>query len=201
MPKSHKQNLKIKDERRTQILSAALKLFAANGLAATKISDIASASGMSQGLLYHYYNSKEQVYTELIRTAFTKLNTACRELEKNPAPPHEKIRMAIRALLDGLTANADTSLYHLLIAQASTSDSVPEETRHIIRENSPVPYEILSRIFAEGQKDGSIKPYNPDEMAMVFWTSIKGIALHKAANTDTYRSPDPEIVINMFCTN
>jgi len=68
----------MREERRTQILEHALILFATKGLAATKISDIAEASGIAQGLLYHYFPSKEAIYVELIRKAFDGMSEAAR---------------------------------------------------------------------------------------------------------------------------
>ena len=50
----------------------AAALFAERGLGATKITDIAEAAGISQGLLYHYYPSKEAIYVELIRAALVR---------------------------------------------------------------------------------------------------------------------------------
>ena len=55
-PRNEEHNAIIKDERREQILSAALKVFATRGFAATKISDIVGKGGMSHGLVYHSYN-------------------------------------------------------------------------------------------------------------------------------------------------
>ena len=62
MARNKDLNQKMKDERREQILSNALILFAAKGLSATKITDISAASGISQGLLYHYFESKEEIH-------------------------------------------------------------------------------------------------------------------------------------------
>jgi len=63
-------NQKIKHERREQILSNALMLYAKKGLSATKITEISSASGISQGLIYHYYRSKEEAILEVIVSPF-----------------------------------------------------------------------------------------------------------------------------------
>ena len=188
----------MKDERRKQIISSALKLFATKGLAATKISDIAAAAGMSQGLVYHYYESKESIYIELIQTAFLKMNTAALELERLPLPPREKIRMAMEQLLRGLDENEHAGLYHLLIAVATTSDAIPEKAKEIIKKENIVPYEVMTRIITEGQKDGSIRNFNAAELALVFWTSIKGLAIHKATHGARFSTPDPEILLNMF---
>ncbi len=197
MGRNQALNQKIKDERREQILSAALKLFATRGLAATKITDIASSAGMSQGLIYHYYKSKEDIFVALIRYAFHRINTASLELERLPLPPREKIRLALEKLLEGLD-HADTGRYYLLIAVATVSDVIPDEAKTLIQTESAVPYEVITRIITEGQQEGSIKNYDAGDLALVFWTSIKGLAIHKAAYGDKFKTPDADILMAMF---
>jgi AcrR family transcriptional regulator len=191
-------NKKIKDERRGQILSAALKLFATKGLSAAKIADISSEMGISQGLIYHYFRSKEDIFVELIKSAFERLNAACLYLESLDQSPLEKIRMAATELLKGIDQDADTPLFHLLIALATASDAIPEEAKTVIKKENMYPYEVIARIIAKGQKDGSIKKRDPKDMALVFWNLIKGLAIHKAAHGKKYKTPDPEILMDMF---
>ncbi len=198
MGKNKAQNEKIKDERRERILSEALRLFATNGLAGTKVADIASASEMSHGLLYHYYRSKEEIFVELIRRSFERMNSAALELEKLPLSPREKIRLAIEKLLEGLETHRDTGLYHLLIAVATASDAIPDEAQAIIQQQNQVPYEVMTRIIRAGQQDGSIKNYDATELTLVFWTSIKGLCIHKAAYGEKFKSPHPDILMGMF---
>jgi AcrR family transcriptional regulator len=50
-----------KEERREQILDAALRVFAEKGFAGASIRDIAKEVGVTEGLLYHYFESKEQL--------------------------------------------------------------------------------------------------------------------------------------------
>lgn len=198
MGRNQAQNQKMKDQRREQILSSALRLFATKGLAATKISDIAGAAGMSLGLVYHYYNSKEAIFTELIRNAFDRMNSAAMELERLPISPQEKIRKAITVLIHGLDANEDTGHYHLLIAVATASTAIPEAAKQIIAIENRVPYEIMTRIIRAGQQAGTIKNFDAEELALVFWTSIKGLAIHRATHGKNFKLPDPEIILNMF---
>lgn len=197
MVRNKELNQKIKEERRKQILSNALQLFTQKGLAATKITDIALASNISQGLLYHYFKSKEEVYTELIRVAFENLNGACDWLVRQSLPPEEKIRLAIQELLKGLEQSEDNSRYHLLIAQAS-SEAIPQEAKDIIKRENKYPYEAIAMIIAEGQKNGSIKMYDAKELAMVFWTSINGLAIYKAVHGSEFKAPDANILMSMF---
>jgi AcrR family transcriptional regulator len=50
-----------KEERREQILDAALRIFAQKGFAGASIRDIAREIGVTEGLLYHYFDSKDQL--------------------------------------------------------------------------------------------------------------------------------------------
>ncbi len=198
MPRNQEQNEKMKEERRRQILSVALRLFAQRGLAATKITDIAQASEISQGLLYHYYCSKEEIYAELIQGAFERMNGACRWLASQPWSPREKIGFAIAELLKLLEQDDDASRYHLLIAQATVSEATPAEVRQIIARENRFPYESIARIMAEGQRDGTVKANDPQELALAFWGAINGLAIYKAVHGAAFRAPDPRILSRMF---
>ena len=52
-------------DRRRQILDAAIRVFARQGFHACRVSDIAREAGVAYGLVYHYFNSKDQVLNEL----------------------------------------------------------------------------------------------------------------------------------------
>ena len=49
------------ETRKKQIREAALALFDEKGYTATKISDISAKAGISKGLIYHYYETKEDI--------------------------------------------------------------------------------------------------------------------------------------------
>ncbi|MBD3422768.1 MAG: TetR family transcriptional regulator [Chitinivibrionales bacterium] len=198
MGRNREQNKLVKEARKEQILQGALKVFAKKGLAGTKITDIKEETGMAQGLLYHYFKSKNEIYIELFRTAFERLNSACKSLKNMPLSPKEKITTAITRLLANLDSSPDSSLWHVLVAQGTMSENVPLEVKQIIKNESSKPYDIITAIMHEGQKDGTIKKFNPDEMALAFWTSIKGLAITKANMGSRYKSPDPKILTAMF---
>jgi AcrR family transcriptional regulator len=198
MPRNKEANQKVKDERRNQILSSALTLFATKGLAATKISDIAVKSGMSQGLIYHYYKSKEEIFTWLIGSAMQKMNEAALNLEKLPVSAKEKIIIAIEGLLNGFDQNADTANYYFLITQTALSEAYPEEAKEIIKTQNDVKYEVITRILKQGQMDGTIINHDAKEMATMFFSSINGLALNKAIYGSRFKMPAPTIILSMF---
>lgn len=198
MPRNKEANQKVKDERREQILLAALALFATKGLSATKITDITQKTGMSQGLIYHYYKSKEEIFTWLIGSAMQKMNDAALNLEKLPVSAKEKIIIAIEGLLKGFEQNADTANYYFLITQTALSDAYPEVAKEIIRTQNDVKYEVITRILKQGQADGTIKNHDAKEMATLFFSSINGLALNKAIYGPRFKMPDSKILLGMF---
>jgi AcrR family transcriptional regulator len=198
MSRNKELNQIIKDERREQILTAALKLFATKGLAATRMSDLSRSTGISQGLVYHYYRSKEELFTSLVDTAIEKMNTAAVNLEKLPLPSNEKIILAVDSLLKGFTENADTANYYFLITQTALSNAYPREARNIILTKNHIKYEVIARIFRQGQEEGTIKTYNANEMATLFFSTMNGLALNKAIYGKDFHMPDKAIILNMF---
>lgn len=134
MARNQKQNERMREEPKQQILSGALHLFATRGLFATKIKDIAKEVGMAQGLVYHYFDSKDEIYVELVKNALEKLNEAVFMLKEMPQPPHEKIKMAIAQLLKTIESSDYFSQTCRLIAHATNSTAIPEEARKLIEE-------------------------------------------------------------------
>lgn len=64
-PRTKEQNEKIRRTRKREILDAARLVFAERGFHATRMSDIAHAADVSQGTLYHYFRSKDDLFLAL----------------------------------------------------------------------------------------------------------------------------------------
>lgn len=199
MPRSKDTNDSIRDDRKAQILAHALHLFVRKGLTATKMSDIASAAGISQGLAYHYYRSKEDIFVELIKNSYGKMTEAALGLKELPLTPKEKISLSAEKLLQGFAEGDSAALNFLLIIQASVFSTIPDEAKAIVQGRSLL-REVIADIIREGQRDGAFKAYDADEMALLFWSSLTGIAIYRASLGDEFRTPDPKILIDMLVT-
>jgi AcrR family transcriptional regulator len=70
MPRSTGQLEQIRKEKKKLIMDVALELFAKNGFHATSISQITKAAGISKGLVYNYFSSKQEILEEISRWAF-----------------------------------------------------------------------------------------------------------------------------------
>ena len=79
-PRTEQQFAEIRGVRKQKIMDTALELFALEGFDVTSISNIASKAGISKGLLYNYFESKE----DLIRTIIYKgLESMSRFIDPN----------------------------------------------------------------------------------------------------------------------
>jgi TetR/AcrR family transcriptional regulator len=87
------------DLKRRAILDRSAQLFARRGYARTSMSEIALACGSSKALIYHYYENKEQLLHDLIKAHLVKLEEAVRAADAPGAPPVERLRRLIAALL------------------------------------------------------------------------------------------------------
>jgi len=72
-PRTPEQYEEIREEKRTLIMDVALQHFADTGFHATTISHIAKHAGISKGLLYNYFRSKEELLGEIINRSAVEI--------------------------------------------------------------------------------------------------------------------------------
>ena len=67
--------------RRAELVSAASRVFAENGVANTAVSDIVKAAGVAQGTFYLYFESKSAVFDSILDHAMTDLRGRIHRIE------------------------------------------------------------------------------------------------------------------------
>lgn len=180
-----------KERRRQEIIHAALELFVGRGYAATKITDIAKRANMSTGLMFHYFDSKEKLYEELIRMG----------LEGTAYPGEQKCEHAIdffvnftEALFAYMKEQPVVAKFFVLMAEAQRSEATPEHIQEIAMKVNVI--EQFVPIIEWGQKEGTIKEGSPLVISYAFWCSIQGIAERFATNQDI-ELPEAEWIVDI----
>jgi len=72
-PRTSKQNEEIREEKTALIMDTALMHFANEGYYATTIDHIAKYAGISKGLMYNYFDSKEELLKAIIQKSITEV--------------------------------------------------------------------------------------------------------------------------------
>lgn len=180
-----------KERRRQEIIYAALELFVSKGYAATKITDIAKRVNMSTGLLFHYFESKEKLYEELVRMG----------LEGTQYPKGQKCEKAIdfftqftEQLFIYMQQQPVMAKMFVLMAEAQRSEGTPEHIREIATKVDTI--EQFVPIIEWGQKEGSIRKGDARALSSAFWCCIQGIAEHYALNPEV-KLPKAEWIVDI----
>ncbi len=74
MPRTPEQYERIREAKKLEILDAAMKVLAENGYSHSSMSKIASEAKISKGLIYNYFESKNELIKEIINSGFGKID-------------------------------------------------------------------------------------------------------------------------------
>lgn len=180
-----------KVRRRQEIIYAALELFVSKGYALTKVSDIAKRANMSTGLLFHYFESKEKLYEELVRIG----------LEGTNYPKEQKCDHAIdffsqftAQLFEYMKQNPVMAKLFVLMAEAQRNEGTPIHIREIAMKVETI--EQFVSIIEWGQKEGTIREGDPRVLSNAFWCSLQGIVERYAVNQEI-ELPDAEWIVDI----
>lgn len=182
-----------KEMRRQRILEAALDQFIRRGYAATKIRDIAAAANMSIGLLFHYYDSKEALYTELIKmgtTAPKKMLGSFGKME-----PLAFFEHCAHQVLQVAGDSQFTAKMFVLMGNAYCSEGIPTQARNIALTTNF--YRDLAPVILRGQEQGTIREGDPVALCMTFWTALQGVIEAYALDPDL-PLPEPEWILDII---
>lgn len=142
--------------KREDILSAAAQMFREKGYNAASMQNIADTVGLQKASLYHHVSSKQEILLAILDHALDLLNADMEQVVQQPAPAEEKLRQAMRAYVNRLTADADLAAV-LLLEHRSLKPALRK--KHIVRRDKFESY--WRQIIAEGVDQGVFRPVDP----------------------------------------
>jgi AcrR family transcriptional regulator len=156
-------------EKRSAILKQAAIYFADHGYDRASVNGVASACGISKSLIYHYYDSKEQLLFDILHSHLTALYEGLIALQP-AADPEVQLRQLVRKLLQ-MYRGADAE--HRLQLQSTTA--LPRAQRHILADiQRSIVNEFSQAICAAapeylGQDSDHLRPLTMSLFGMVNW--------------------------------
>ena len=175
MPRSKEAFEAMRETTRQKIESTALSLFARKGLSVT-VGEIAAAAGLSKGLLYNHYPSKDALIAELIRQAAHISAQTIKGFAESEAPAAEKIKQITAMMCEMLTSDHQGTEYFMFMIQAGMGGLIPDNL--VYNEENPDPNETFARIILAGQSEGSVPDGDPAQLNMVYWSAIQGLCCY-----------------------
>lgn len=139
--------------RKESVLEASVQLFARKGYHGTTVRDIAEESGMLSGSLYAHITSKEDLLFEIVLRAADRFLAAIRPIAEGPGPAEERLRKAMAAHMEVMSASRDAAVVFMHEWQALA----PERRTDVARLRDE--YEgLLAGIIRSGVRAGEFAP-------------------------------------------
>jgi AcrR family transcriptional regulator len=154
------------EDKRQQLLWAAVRVFARKGFHASRVGDIAEEAGVAHGLLYHYFKSKDQVLEAVFHENWSILLARIESVEETDEPAADQIRHIAAIVLRTWLHLPD--VVRVVIQEFGRSPELAERIGELTR-----PIDVLQRVIARGVERGEFrKEVDPVFAATVVYGSI-----------------------------
>ena len=181
---------RIKNLRKTAILEAAKVVFARYGIDAARVEDIAAHAGVSKGLVYFYYKSKEDLLFNLLKEELDKLHNFIDKIRRTDLEFTAKLQRLVSGVLEYFEENRE----FFCIFTPGRGGFTRERRPHLIKRILPrymKTFDLLSELLQEGIDHGVLRPIDPMFMAhilqgmlhalVVQWLLVKDLSLKEYA--------------------
>jgi AcrR family transcriptional regulator len=181
---------------RDQIVRAAERVMAEKGVHATKIADIAAAADVGVGTFYLHFETKQELFDELVADAVARLQTAIEEARQSTTDPMEQVRAATRAVCR--FASDNRSVFRIVFGHGGTYHDVVRDAQAVFAAD-------LESVLRTGVASGRVGAVDPGIAAeavvgmttqlLAWWTAEEGVSiddLEATLTTLTVRGLAPE---------
>ena len=164
----------VSEERRKQIVDAALKVFSSKGFHQARMEDIALEADLSKGTLYWYFNSKEEIITSLLTNFFDREFFIIEEW----AVHEESARMLLQNLAsliveDLLSIKPFMSIFYEFWAMSFRN----EQVGNVIQESMHQYLDLIVPVVQRGIDQREFRDLNAVDIAMAFGALVEGSIL------------------------
>ena len=158
-------------DKRRVILDAAVRVFARQGFHTCRVSDIADEAGVAYGLVYHYFQSKDEVLDTLFLDRWAVMLSAIREIDARDIPARDKLRAIASFIVDSYRHDPD--LMKVIIVEVTrAANSFGQAHLNDITQA----YQLIGGIVSKAQERGEFRPEISAEFAaQAFYGAIEQV--------------------------
>ena len=154
------------EDKRRQLLDAAVRVFARKGFHASRVGDIAEEAGVAHGLLYHYFKSKDEVLQAVFQENWSLLVARIESVEETDEPAADQLRHISAIVLRTWLHLPD--VVRVVVQEFGRSPELAERIGELT-----LPIDALQRVIARGIESGEFRrDIDPTFAATVVYGSI-----------------------------
>jgi TetR/AcrR family transcriptional regulator, fatty acid metabolism regulator protein len=158
-------------DKRRMILDAAVRVFARQGFHTCRVSDIADEAGVAYGLVYHYFDSKDQILDTLFLERWDILLRAIEQVDGDDVTAREKLYAITSFIVDSYRHDPD--LMKVIIVEVTRAANTFGRTHlgHIRQA-----YVGIAAIVERAQREGVFRAdITPDFAALAFYGAVEQV--------------------------
>jgi len=164
----------VSQERKKQIVEAALTVFSREGLHKARMDDIAEEAGLSKGALYWYFNSKDKIISSLLSSIFNREFSKMEDWAAQDGSARIKLQNMTQMLVeDLLSVKPVMSVLYEFWAMSFRNKHVGK----FIRESMHRYLDLIVPVVQGGIDNGEFRDLNARDVAMTFGSIIEGSIL------------------------
>lgn len=156
---------KLTEDKKTEILHTGIARFAQLGYDRANINTIAKEAGISVGVLYKYYGSKEEFFLSCVRKSLEALQDVLDPIRDAGANPREIAESLVRAAADFARDNREEMLLYHRITNWEEGERARRLAREIEEESSRVYVRLMTDLSRRGMLRQQVRP---EYLAMFF---------------------------------
>jgi AcrR family transcriptional regulator len=165
----------LRQERRRQILDAALAVFSQKGFNAANVSDVAAQAGVSQGTIYWYFESKEELLTQALLSFFDDFGQGITQALDQCPTASARLRALGRAMVDfAASAEGLFTLFLEFWASSPRRQEVGQMWTGLLVEYK----DLVAGIIREGVRSGEFKPVDAEQLVWAMMAAYDGLAAY-----------------------
>ncbi|MBA2678522.1 MAG: TetR/AcrR family transcriptional regulator [Ktedonobacteraceae bacterium] len=171
MPRSEEANQRIREEQRAKILEGARKVFARKGRAAT-MAEVAAEAGVSQGLTYRYFASKEVLFNTLIEQMMQSGPTIMQRIREMPGTPGERLAFCVSSVVESRREQPE---FYQFLYQILLDETLPNHLRELLSQQGLLFQDAMRQLIIEGQATGEVVKDDPDQLLAAIMACLEGL--------------------------
>lgn len=197
MPRTEEANRQIRDEQRSNILSAARRVFARKGSSAT-MAEVAEEAGVSYGLAYRYFPGKDALFMTLIEQMLRSSTPLTGRIDDIPGTPGERLAFIITRILEDRRDNPE---FYQFFFRTLADEKLPGDLREIMERNGRAFQDGIRQLIVDGQAAGEVVEDDPDQLVAAIMACLEGVWMEMTSHQpEEVREhfPDARIILRML---
>lgn len=167
------------EHRRLQLLQIALDQFITKGFHGTSTREISRIAGISSGLMFNYFGTKESLFEALVEIGCSKMVLEAESGEGGS--PLVLLEKQVEGLLSLIAEKPQAAKMFFFMAYASyNAEAISPQAGALLARHNLI--QQCVPLIEKGQRLGEIRAGNPAALSIAFWCSIQGIAQELALN-------------------